>query len=111
MQITEKLNDQQRLMSLADKQMLCKCYPIFNEMEKEGYDVDFYYVRGRGAITIVPSTNRIRIKVRDDRLNDLVYLNWLVVRLEAFYKNRTDKKDYLEGIKISRGFKEKRGKK
>ncbi|AKJ73540.1 botulinum neurotoxin type D, BoNT/D [Salmonella phage 40] len=63
MQITETLNDQQRLMSLADKQMLRKCYPIFNEIESEGYDVEFYYVDGFGGLTIVPSVNRVRVKV------------------------------------------------
>lgn len=105
MQITEKLNDKQRPMTIADKQTLCKCYPIFNEMEKDGYEVDFYYVNGRGKITIVPSTHRIRIKINDEKLSNHDYITWLVERFDDFYKNRLTNNDYLEGFKISRRFK------
>uniref|UniRef100_A0AAU8GF02 Uncharacterized protein n=1 Tax=Salmonella phage vB_SEnST11_KE23 TaxID=3161174 RepID=A0AAU8GF02_9CAUD len=107
MQITETLNDQQRLMSLADKQMLRKCYPIFNEIESEGYDVEFYYVDGFGGLTIVPSVNRVRVKVNPAVLSDYDDCLKFAHKVRQSFESRLTNPKFLAGKKVSNGFKHK----
>lgn len=105
MQITETLNDQQRLMSLADKQMLRKCYPIFNELESEGYEVEFYYVNGFGGLTIVPSVKRIRVKANAEAMTDSDYCSTLAHKVRQSFESRLTNPKFLAGKKVSNGFK------
>lgn len=107
MQITETLNDQQRLMSLADKQMLRKCYPIFNELESEGYEVEFYYVNSFGALTIVPSVGRIRIKVNQEALANADYCSSFAHKVRQSFESRLTNPKFLAGQKISTRLKHK----
>lgn len=110
MQITETLNDQQRLMFNSDKQMLRKCYPIFNELESDGYEVEFYYVDGFGGLTIVPSVKRIRVKVNQEALTDVDYCSKLAHKVRQSFESRLTNPKFLSGQKISSAFKNKKGK-
>lgn len=110
MQITETLNDQQQVMEQSDKQMLRKCYPIFNEMESEGYDVEMYYVTGFGGLTIVPSAGRIRVKANRSALSDADYCSKLAHKVSQSFSSRLTNPKFLAGKKISKDFKNKKGK-
>lgn len=110
MQITETLNDQQRLMDLSDKQMLFKCYPIFNEMVEAGYETEFYYVGGFGGLTIVPSMGRIRVKANQGALSDFDYCSKLAEKVRQAFESRLTNPKFLASQKMSIAFKNKKGK-
>ncbi|AGZ17726.1 hypothetical protein X824_gp097 [Escherichia phage 4MG] len=110
MQITETLNDQQRLMSLGHKEALQQNFPIFNELTTDGYEVEFYYVDGFGGLTIVPSVKRIRVKANQEALSDVDYCSKLAHKVRQSFESRLTNPKFLSGQKISSAFKNKKGK-
>lgn len=110
MQITETLNDQQRLMSLAHKEALQQTFPIFNELTTDGYEVEFYYVDGFGGLTIVPSVKRIRVKANQEAMADVDYCSKLAHKVRQSFESRLTNPKFLSGQKISSAFKNKKGK-
>lgn len=110
MQITETLNDQQRLMSLEHKEALQQTFPIFNELSADGYEVEFYYVDGFGGLTIVPSVKRIRVKANPQALSDVDYCSKLAHKVRQSFESRLTNPKFLAGKKISKDFKNKKGK-
>ena len=107
MQITETLNDQQRLMSNDDKQMLRKCYPIFNEMESAGYEVEYYYISGFGGLTVVPSVGRVRIKANPALFQTPELTSLFAHKVRQSFESRLTNAKFLAGKKVSTGFKHK----
>lgn len=107
MQITETLNDKQRLMSLGHKEALEKTFSIFNEMVSAGYNVEFYYVSGFGGLTIVPRLKRIRVKANQELLSDVDYCSKLALKIREVFESRFGNKKYLAGIKLSLDFQNK----
>lgn len=107
MQITETLNDQQRLMSLGHKEALQQTFPIFNEMESEGYEVEFYYVKGFGGLTIVPSVKRIRVKANPALMQNPGYCPKLAQKVRQSFESRLTNPKFLSGQKVSSAFKHK----
>lgn len=108
MQITETLNDQQRLMSLGNKEALQQTFPIFNELSADGYEVEFYYVGGFGGLTIVPSTKRIRVKANEAALagtDAYNYAKLLAHKVRQSFESRLTNPKFLAGKKVSNGFK------
>lgn len=105
MQLTDKLNSDQTLMSEHTISLLKEHFPLFNEIEKDGYDVDFYLVESYGSITIVPSTKRVRIKMNVGLLSDLLYVSGLVTLMEEWYNDRENKRGFTDGKKIRKDFK------
>lgn len=105
MQITETLNDQQRLMSLAHKEALQKTFPIFNDLTTDGYEVEFYYVNGFGGLTIVPSVKRIRVKANQSELDRPGYAGLLARKVSQSFESRLTNPKFLAGQKISTNFK------
>lgn len=110
MQITETLNDQQRLMSIGDADYLRENFPIFNELSTGGYDVEFYYVDGFGGLTIVPSVKRIRVKANQEAMTDVDYCSKLAHKVRQSFESRLTNPKFLSGQKISSAFKNKKGK-
>lgn len=105
MQITETLNDQQRLMSLGHKEALQQTFPIFNELTAGGYEVEFYYVNGFGGMTIVPSVKRIRVKANKEALADVAYCSDLAHKVRQSFESRLTNPEFLAGKKVSNRFK------
>lgn len=108
MQITETLNDQQRLMYLGEKEALQNTFSIFNEMAAEGYDLEFYYINGFGGLTIVPSTKRIRVKANEAALEGpdaYNYAKLLAHKVRQSFESRLTNPKFLAGKKVSNGFK------
>lgn len=110
MQITETLNDQQRLMYLGHKEALQQTFPIFNELTADGYDVEFYYINGFGGLTIVPSTKRIRVKANEAALEGSDAYNYaklLAHKVRQSFESRLTNPKFLAGQKISTRLKHK----
>ncbi|WPK37681.1 hypothetical protein [Escherichia phage AV124] len=107
MQITETLNDQQRLMSLGHKEALQQTFPIFNELTADGYEVEFYYVDGFGGLTIVPSVKRIRVKANQEALADADYCSSFAHKVRQSFESRLTNPKFLAGQKISTRLKHK----
>lgn len=107
MQITETLNDKQRLMSLSHKEALQQTFPIFNELTAEGYEVEFYYVNGFGGFSIVPSVKRIRVKANQEALSDAEYCSKFAYKVRQSFESRLTNPKFLSGQKVSNKFKNK----
>lgn len=110
MQITETLNDKQRLMSIGDAQYLYENFPIFKELEADGYEVDYYYVSGFGGLTIVPSVKRIRVKANQETMTDVDYCTKLAQKVRKSFESRLTNPKFLAGLKVSNAFKNGKGK-
>lgn len=105
MQITETLNDQQRLMSLGHKEALQQTFPIFNELTADGYEVEFYYVDGFGGLTIVPSVKRIRVKANPALMQNPGYCPTFAHKVRQSFESRVTNPKFLAGKKVSNRFK------
>ena len=101
MQITETLNDQQRLMSIGDADYLRENFSIFNELYTDGYEVEFYYVNGFGGLTIVPSVKRIRVKANLGAMADVEYCSSLAHKVRQSFESRMTNPKFLSGQKVS----------
>lgn len=104
MQITDKLNSDQRFCPDEIAEHIQKVHPIIAELSAEGYDVDFYEVSGFGGLTIVPSMKRARVKVNVSRMQSPLYVAWLFDKLQSAYDSRLSNKEFLKGKKLSAKF-------
>lgn len=107
MQITETLNDKQRLMSMEHKEALKQNFPIFNELAADGYEVEFYYVDSFGGLTIVPSVKRIRVKANPALMQNPGYCPKLAQKVRQSFESRLTNPKFLSGQKVSSAFKHK----
>ena len=104
MQITEKLNSVQQVLPETTKNDLIKHFPIFNEMVEQGYEIDFYAINGFGGLTIVPSNNRIRVKVNYGAMQIPRYAGVLSNKIRQSFESRLENPNFQAGKKISNKF-------
>lgn len=104
MQITEKLNSEQSFCSEEVVSHFTNNFPIIKEMAEAGYEIDFYEVIGFGGLTVVPTKNRIRVKLNPHRLQHEAYVEWLVSRLRWAFERRQESAEFQVGKKVSTKF-------
>lgn len=76
-------------------------------MESEGYELEFYYVKGFGGFTIVPSVNRIRVKANPALMQNSGYCSKLAQKVRQSFESRLTNPKFLSGQKVSSAFKHK----
>lgn len=104
MQITEKLNSAQTVLPDEVIKILVESSPIFYEMVSQGYEVDYYSVKGFGGLTIVPATDRIRVKVNPLFLGHPEYLTVLIGKISDIFTTWFESPEFLNGNKLSKKF-------
>lgn len=104
MKINDKLNSEQKVLAPAVSVALMQEHTILQEIKAAGYDIDFYEISGFGGLTVVPSNNRVRIKVNGDLLWNPEYGPVLADKLRQSFESRLDNAQFLAGKKVSSRF-------
>lgn len=104
MQITDKINSFQKVIAPAISATLMQEHTILQEIKAAGYDIDFYEISGFGGLTVVPSKNRVRVKVNGDLLWNPGYGSILAEKLRQSFESRLENPNFLAGKKVSSRF-------
>ncbi|QEQ94838.1 hypothetical protein pEaSNUABM56_00038 [Erwinia phage pEa_SNUABM_56] len=104
MQITNELNSEQRLLDRELAGQLKHSFSVYAEMEEAGFSVEFFDTKSFGGLSVVPSTQRVRVKINTSLMDSLNYRRVVSKKISNSFADRLDNPNFLAGNKQSTRF-------